>query len=161
MVKHIYLMIGVPGVGKSTFIRQERFKNSFVVSSDDYIEAEVKKRNSTYDAEFKSLIKDATRHFNETYQAALDRGEISIIVDRTNLTRASRLRFIQDAKKYGYEIYACDLNNLAFDDPEEWNRRLNSRPGKTIPKIVLDQMLKSYEPATYDEGFHFVYKRSE
>jgi hypothetical protein len=36
---------------------------------------------------------------------------------------------------------------------EEWNRRLDSRPGKTIPAHVLSSMIEHYEVPTEAEGF--------
>lgn len=158
-MKHINLMVGLPGVGKTTFLQQDRFKNTTVVSSDSYIEDEAKARGSTYDQIFQEVIKDATSHFNSMLDHHLRNGTVSLTIDRTNLTVKSRNRFIQLARQFGYEIYAHDLNNIAFDDPGEWHRRLDSRIGKSIPDHVLEDMKKRYEPPTKDEGFHLVYIR--
>jgi hypothetical protein len=36
---------------------------------------------------------------------------------------------------------------------EEWNHRLDSRPGKTIPGYILSSMIEHYEVPTEAEGF--------
>lgn len=154
-------MIGLPGVGKTTFRKQERFKDSVILSSDDYIEKEAAENGTTYDAIFKEAIKPATAEFNRQLDYHLVNGTVSLIIDRTNLTKNSRARFVQLARQYRYEIYAIDLNNVALDDPGEWRRRLDSRPGKKIPEYILKNMLETYEPPTADEGFTFIYRRSE
>jgi gluconate kinase len=38
-------------------------------------------------------------------------------------------------------------------DPEELDRRLNSRPGKHIPKHVMKSMLENWDEPSEDEGF--------
>ena len=38
-------------------------------------------------------------------------------------------------------------------DTKELVRRLNNRPGKTIPDEVIQNMIKSYEEPTEAEGF--------
>jgi len=38
-------------------------------------------------------------------------------------------------------------------EPEELARRLASRPGKNIPKNVIDSMISNWDEPTEDEGF--------
>jgi len=161
MVKHIYLLIGLPGTGKTTFRKQDRFKDYTVLSSDDYIEKEATENGTTYDAIFKETIKSATAEFNRQLDYHLVNGTVPLMIDRTNLTKNSRSRFIQLARQYRYEIYGVDLNAIAVDDPGEWKRRLASRAGKQIPGYVLKNMLETYEPPTMDEGFTYIISLKE
>lgn len=160
-MKHIYLMIGCPGVGKSTFIRHERFQNSVVLSSDSYIEEYAKEKNSTYSDVFKEAVDGAVSNFYRELDLHLRAGTVSLIIDRTNLTKSSRKQFIDLSRHHGYEIYAIDLNAIVTENPEEWRRRIRSRADKEIPNFVLERMSKSYEKPTPDEGFHYIYIHSE
>ena len=77
-----------------------------------------------------------------------------VVFDQTNLGVKKRRGIIQRMKKAGYNIEA-----IAFrapdceDDIVEWNRRLHSRKGKTIPENIIHNMVKSYVEPSLDEGF--------
>ncbi len=86
---------------------------------------------------------------------SLKLGGRNFIIDRTNLTVKSRAKFIQKLKLHNYEIEAVVFPEVGSEalSKEEWKRRLDSRPGKTIPQEVLDQMVDSYEIPLMSEGF--------
>lgn len=146
------ILVGVPGSGKSTWLRnQEYVEDQYIASTDNIIEAIAGGFNMTYNEGFKDLIKFAEKvMWKELGAFAKDRERIYI--DRTNLTVKSRQKFITALKPYGYE-FDC----VVFETPEgdEWKRRLD-RPGKTIPDHVLESMADNIEIPTMDEGFETI-----
>lgn len=143
------ILVGVPGSGKSTWLKQQDFlDDTWIVSTDDIIEEIAGVYGLTYDEGFKDLIKFAEKVMWKELAAFAEAGE-RIYVDRTNLSAKSRKRFIDFLKPYGYE-FDC----VVFETPEtdEWARRLY-RPGKTIPDHVLESMADNIEIPTMDEGF--------
>ena len=144
----LYMLIGVPGSGKSTWVRSNADPCAIIASSDDYIEAMAAREGKTYSEVFDQHIKAAIQHVNTTVATAVSKGQ-DIIVDQTNLTVKSRkpkLAVIPDE----YEKIA-----VVFPTPndDEWKRRLASRPGKTIPSNILLGMKSSMQMPTEAEGF--------
>lgn len=144
------ILIGVPASGKTTWIKeQERFDDTWVMSTDDIIEEIAEFYGMTYDEAFSDLIKFAEKVMWSEMKMAAEDGDM-IYIDRTNMSEKSRKKFIDFLKPYGYTFEAVD-----FETPEkdEWERRLNSRVGKTIPKNVLKSMEDNYEMPLKSEGF--------
>ena len=144
------ILVGVPGSGKSTWHR-----NKFgewpptVASTDKIIEEVASSYGMTYDQGFKGLIQFAEIIMWRQITSCLMRGG-DFIIDRTNLTVKARAKFIQKLKLHRYDIQ-CVV--FPTPEPEEWKRRLDSRPGKTIPQESLDRMVASYQVPTEEEGF--------
>jgi predicted kinase len=146
----VYFLIGVPGVGKSTWVAKQPFdwNKTVIASTDNYIERHASSQGKTYNDVFGDTIKDAGKHLNKTVQDAID-SNLDIIWDQTNVTVNSRKRKIAMIPA-NYEKIA-----IVFLPPEmaELYRRLKNRPGKTIPQRVLLQMLDDFQIPTKDEGF--------
>ena len=136
----LYMMVGVPGSGKSTWINSQDWATECVlVSTDKLIELEAGRQGKTYNDVFKSYIDEATRIMNEDIQLAVEAGK-DIIWDQTNTSRKSRKTKLAQVPGY-YKIA------VVFDVPEseEWKRRINSRPGKMIPDAVLKAMAEGFQ----------------
>lgn len=152
----IYIMaIGVPGSGKSTFIKEYFGDNAHVdyqyYSSDHEIEEFARVMGKTYNQVFFDQIVAATDLSLSGLRDAIAH-YVSVIDDHTNINakkRKSKLNKIPD----NYTKIA-----FVFSIPEygEWKRRLDSRPGKTIPDNVLDSMATNFTSPSYDEGFDFI-----
>jgi predicted kinase len=71
-----------------------------------------------------------------------------IIWDQTNTTIASRARKFRSL--FDYEHIAVIFPT---PDRDELDVRLSGRPGKHIPKNVVDSMIAGFEMPTEDEGF--------
>lgn len=147
------ILVGVPASGKSTWI-QEHMPMANIMSTDIVIENVARSYSMTYNEGFKDLISFAEkvmwRHI--TWSIA---EQVGFIIDRTNLSVKSRAKFIDKLKLHRYEI-ECVVFPLPGTDKlpiEEWNRRLDSRSGKTIPEHILSSMIEHYEPPTETEGF--------
>jgi len=137
-----YVLVGLPGVGKSTWLAS-RPDNIFVASSDDFIELFAKLRGQTYNNVFPEYIKKAEAHFWELLEGCNE----DVYIDRTNLTVKSRARLFKALPNHKFTA-------VVFPIPDNWAERLASRPDKRIPEHILRQMDRNYQPPTLDEGFH-------
>jgi predicted kinase len=148
------MLVGAPASGKSTWIEKEFQGECHVVSTDKIIDEIAFETGRTYDQVFSTYMKVAEKMMWEEFDKYVGDGYSPIVVDRTNMSVKSRRKFFERLKNFhlnhGYEIEA-----VVFKTPEEteWNRRLNSRVGKTIPQHVLESMVKSYEQPRLTEGF--------
>jgi predicted kinase len=147
--KTVELLVGVPAAGKSTWLKANRRPTTVVISSDDVITDLAAKQGMTYDQGFSKFIGRASGIVKAKYREALNDGMLHIVVDRTNLSPASRKAWIKDAAKKGYRV-----NAVVFPTPDdaELTKRLASRPGKTIPDHVMTSMKGNFVMPTADEG---------
>jgi predicted kinase len=145
----VYMLIGVPGSGKSTWVNaQDWVKDCVLVSTDKLIELEAGRQGRTYNDVFKDYIDTATKLMNADVLEAVAEGK-DIIWDQTNTGRKSRKAKLAMMPGY-YKIAVV----FATPEKEEWQRRINSRPGKMIPEGVLKAMamgLQRPEPGEFDE----------
>lgn len=150
MAKTVYMLIGVPGSGKSTWVANQPFdwNKTVIASTDNYVDRIAKDQGKTYSDVFKSAIKDAEANVVKTVSDAVANG-YDIIWDQTNTSakaRAGKLKTLPaDYKKIA----------VVFQTPDqkEHQRRLASRPGKIIPPEVVGSMIKNFQMPTKAEGF--------
>lgn len=146
----LYMLVGVPAAGKSTWIEAQKFdpEHTVILSTDKFIDAEAQAQNKTYTEVFKSAIKRATQIMKADLQMAIQDGQ-NLVWDQTNVTvksRADKLKLVPDT----YRKVA-----VFFPTPPqaELARRLASRPGKIIPANVVMAMASQLEPPAPSEGF--------
>jgi predicted kinase len=141
-----YIMVGLPGVGKSTYI-QNNIQNTTVHSSDQIIEDYAKSMNLTYDDVFKNYIDEATKIFRQNVQDSIKNNE-SFIIDRTNLTKKSRRAILSPLPKhYIKKAIVIEVNDVTH------TKYLGNRKTKTIPQSVIDNFKNIFEMPTVGEGF--------
>jgi predicted kinase len=151
----VYVLVGVPGSGKSTWIKSQDWALGLtVVSTDNFVEAYAKEQGKTYSEVFVDYMPTAVDLMVKAVVHAREHGH-DIIWDQTSTTVKSR------KKKFNmlpdYEHIA-----VVFKTPEhtELMRRLMSRPGKDIPDDVVASMIASWEDPTEEEGFKEVWNAS-
>ena len=125
----ITVLVGLPGSGKTTW-RKARPKLGVVVSSDDLVE-EIAARDGV------SYVEAWNKHINDAQDCAWDifataaRAGLDTVIDMTNLTQASRRRWIgyedQDARAIVFgngwrSTHFISLESLA------WMRNRYSQP---------------------------------
>jgi predicted kinase len=143
-----YQLIGVPGAGKSTWIKnQEWAKGLPVVSTDNFVEAYAKEQGKTYNEVFKDYMPIAVKLMANQAKICEANG-LDVIWDQTSTTRISRTRKFNTLPKYEHIA-------VVFRTPprDELDVRLSGRPGKHIPKKVVDDMIANWDEPTLDEGF--------
>ena len=143
-----YQLIGVPGSGKSTWVNAQAWaKNCAYISTDKFVDAHAHDIGKTYNEVFKDFMPHAVKMMADEVNEARDAGK-DIIWDQTSVSISSRekkSRMLPD-----YEHIAVVFRT---PEPEELARRLASRPGKNIPKNVIDSMISNWDEPTEDEGF--------
>lgn len=151
-----YVMIGLPALGKSTHIEGMYKPDTWIYSTDMYIESVAEDHGLTYDDVFETNIQAATR-FNEEKVATMMKLRKDIIWDQTNLGVGKRKKIINRMKQAGYQVRGiCLMPPKTGEEVVEWNRRLANRPGKTIPKHVVANMLESFVEPTAEKGFDMI-----
>jgi len=145
-------MVGLPASGKSTRV-EAMTENAFVYSTDSYIDEVAAERGTTYDKIFSETAKEAKIAMDTFLANAIENGR-DVIWDQTNLTAKKRRHIMSKMSQAGYEV-VCECFEAAesIEDIAEWNRRLESREGKTIPKYIIDSMAKTYTRPSVEEGF--------
>lgn len=143
-----YILVGVPGAGKSTWVNQQEWsKDCAYISTDKLVEAYARSVGMTYSEVFDEFMPKAVKMMAAEVVEARESGR-DIIWDQTSCTiktRARKFNMLPD-----YEMIAVVFRT---PDSEELDRRLNSRPGKHIPKHVMKSMMENWEEPTEDEGF--------
>lgn len=130
----VYMAIGAPGSGKSTF-RQQYFSEAVVHSMDtlrhEWYDAENYARAfelSTQDKDFSNKVQ---KHFVE----CLKTGK-TVFVDNTNSSSKQRRRYILEAKKKGYRVVAI-LFPIALQTCID---RQQTRTDKSVPESAVQNI---------------------
>ncbi len=144
----LYMLIGVPASGKSTWIKNQEWpSNTVVVSSDLFIDDHATKEGKTYNEVFNDYIKIATK-LMENQVLIAQANDCNIVWDQTNTSAKSRKAKL--AMLPNYEKIAVFFQT---PEPEVLAWRLDSRPGKSIPWNVMRSMIENLQAPTDDEGF--------
>ena len=147
-MKKLYVLIGVPGSGKSTWVSKQPWASDcVVVSTDEFVEDYARECGQTYSEVFNEYMPTAVKLMAEKVVRARAAGK-DIIWDQTSTTLASRQRKFSMLPEY-HKIA------VVFKTPsmDELGKRLRSRPGKKIPGDVMVQMINDWDEPTLDEGF--------
>ena len=126
----VYILIGLPGSGKTTYAKELIEKdpeNTLRISMDDILQM----------VSFYRFIRDNAPLYREfefsIYITALVRG-FNVVVDRTNVDRETRKRFILPAVK------VRELANLIFSEWQEERMSLFREPDEIIIKKLFEKL---------------------
>lgn len=163
MTKTLYIIRGVPGSGKSTYVKNHLFDiHSVIHSTDDVVEKVFapkfigKGGIEGYKAFFKyitetdnyGLFGAAHKQNQENARRSMYKGIHKIIIDNTNLTPKECHPYVKDALDNGYEvmIITIPLKNTA----EELDKRnIHGVPLEVIKKMI--EKFKLYPMLTVDD----------
>ena len=156
-MKTAFILSGVPGAGKSTFIPRIKEINKLAATSDIATFSLDTCRLAFFDRQFREKEMNAA-----FYKAAFDNANENkvkfdafvlsqwkrflerdfVVVDNTNLTRKPRARWINDLRAKGFTIVGVQVNvplQVALD-------RQATRGDKSVPlKIVEDMYMQQQE----------------
>lgn len=153
IMNRLYMLVGVPASGKTTWANNQSFtKDCVIISTDQYVEEYAAQTGKTYTEVFQEYMPIAVDRMTDAVIEAREAGR-NIIWDQTSTsiaTRAKKFRMLPD-------YYAIAV---VFSIPErqELERRLASRPGKIVPIDAVDRMIGNWEEPTLKEGFMEIWK---
>jgi len=147
-----YQLIGVPGSGKSTWVKNQIWALGLtVVSTDNFVEAYANQQGRTYSEVFEDYMPTAIDLMIQQVAFAQQHGH-TVIWDQTSTTAASRRKKFRMLPDYQHIAVV-----FKTPDPEELSRRLASRPGKIIPEEIVKDMIDRFEMPTLAEGFQEIW----
>jgi len=149
----LVLPIGIPGSGKSTWIKEFNKGNKYKIVSPDEIRREMADdiSDQSMNAQVFQMAEEATKRFLE--------GGDSVIYDATNVDTEKRRSLIKQMPK------DIKLKAKIFEiDPEESKRRIRKdiEAGKDrsdVPDHIIDKMQKKFEETKSkikEEGFELI-----
>lgn len=152
-IPELVLPIGIPGSGKSTWIKSFNKNNKYIIVSPDEIRKELTGNisdQSENDKVFWMAI--------EATKRALENGD-SVIFDATNVDTLQRRKLIQEMPK-NIKLKAKILKV----DPEEAKRRIkvdieSGKERSRVPDYVVDEMYKKFQETLRvieGEGFELI-----
>lgn len=151
----LYMLIGVPGSGKSTWVNNQYWASDCVIASTDYfVEKYAHETGRTYTEVFQEYMPTAVE-LMATQVATARENRRDIIWDQTSTTIATRKKKFNMLPDY-YAIAVV----FKTPDPKLLAKRLASRKGKEIPPDVLQRMIDGWEPPTEEEGFQEIWYAS-
>ena len=143
-----YQLVGVPGAGKSTWIKNRTSMLGYTtVSTDFWVEQYAIKNGMTYSDVFEVAMPYAIEEMLEQIRLARKYNH-DIVWDQTSTTIKSRAKKFKMLPNYTHIAVVCITPDRSVLDA-----RLNSRVGKSIPKHVVDSMIEGFQMPTLEEGF--------
>ena len=148
-----YQLIGVPGSGKSTWIKNQVWMLGLtVVSTDVFVEDYAKTQGKTYSEVFKDYMPRAVELMADQVVQARTLGH-TMFWDQTSTTIASRTRKFNMLPDYEHIAVVFTTPDIVV-----LKERLASRPGKEIPWDVVQGMIDNFEMPTEEEGFKEIWR---
>lgn len=147
-MRTLVLLRGIPGSGKSTWIKEHKLEN-YTLSSDQirslFHGPELTETGS------KVLIEDDQETIWNTFMKVLEsrmvRGEF-IVVDSTNITKKDVGKFLNQARLYRYRIFCIDFTDISMEEAKQRNREREEL--KRVPDYVIE---KFYNRLINEENF--------
>lgn len=151
----LYMMVGLPGSGKSTYANKylkhepspnDMFpRNRCVVHSSDAIRAELFGDESSQE--------DNAKVFQVLHKRIREdlRNGVSVVYDACNIHKRRRIEFIQSLNEIECEKICCCIVtpfDICFDRQEGRNRQ--------VPLEIIEGMYTHWTPPHESEGFDFI-----
>ena len=147
--KNLYLLAGVPGSGKSTWLKQHAPDNSIVISRDQ-IRFSLLQDGEDYFAHESEVFFEFINQINDALEN--EYSDVPIFVDATHLTKASRAKLLKHLFKEDIAI----LSIYWFDTPLKiCFERNDQRSGLAkVPKKVINlHFLITLDTGKLKKGF--------
>ena len=145
----LYLMMGVPGSGKTTFLKNRVTKETSIIISRDTIRFSLLKEGEEYFSHEKEVVKI----FWEKINNALAEGK-DVFVDQTSLTPRSRKYLLEHINGYTY------ANLIWINEPLTTCLERNELRRDTkayVPRDTIKRMFDQLIEPSLDEGFNKIY----
>jgi len=141
----LYITVGLPGSGKSTYAKEFIKGKEIEYLSSDSLRAVFGK--SEEDQTVTPLV---FGHIKRKVDEFLKDGK-NVMVDATSVNRKERSDYINTAKKYGAKVVAI-VFKMDRQGLIDRNKKRGEQGGRVVPDWVIDKMLAKFEEPSYSEG---------
>jgi predicted kinase len=141
----LYITVGLPGSGKSTYAKEFIKGKEIEYLSSDSLRAVFGK--SEEDQTVTPLV---FGHIKKKVDEFLKDGK-NVMVDATSVNRKERSDYVNTAKKYGAKVVAI-VFKMDRQGLIDRNKKRGEQGGRVVPDWVIDKMLAKFEEPSYSEG---------
>jgi predicted kinase len=152
------MFVGFPGTGKSYLMRSLTLaKPAYVFCTDHILEIFARKNSISYDEAYDLYFKEADKSARKLLEYAI-KHQWNVVFDQTNLSQKKRMRVLRRMSQAGYRCVGRYIEPPTDDSMiQEWNLRLNDRPGKTIDNTIIEYMRLHFTEPSIEDGFDELY----
>ena len=141
----LYITVGLPGSGKSTYV-----KNFIKDKEIEYLSSDSLRAVYGKSEEDQTVTPLVFGHIKRKVDEFLKDGK-NVLVDATSVNRKERSDYIKTAKKYGSKVVAI-VFKMDRQGLIDRNKKRGEEGGRVVPDWVIDKMLAKFEEPSYDEG---------
>lgn len=146
----LILMCGLPGSGKSTYLKNRIFfREGIILCPDDF-------RLVLTGRSFYEPAEDSIWSHVKIAARVLLKRNYHVIIDCTNLTVEKRKNWINIADEIGINV-CCWWQNVPLSIVIERNK--NRSKEKVVPFEAMERMINSFIPPMKEEGFLYIIER--
>ena len=153
--KKVFLLSGIPGSGKSTWVRNHLTSTSVWISRDR-VRFDIVSEDEEYFSHEEEVFDTFIAYINKMLN---DPRVDTIYIDATHVNRKSRNKTLNRI----FKDKVTELNSVCFTAPlgicQERNLRRSGR--EIIPETVINRMFESFSIPNKNEGFNHVYTVNE
>ena len=145
----LYMLCGIPGSGKSTWVKKYLDKFDKHISRDEIRFSMVAEDEEYFSKEtevFKEYCSQITENLNKGY---------NVFADATHINKGSRKKLLDNIS--GFDNVFC----IVIQNPLETTLKRNENRSGTrgyVPKSVIRRMHYQFEFPTHKEGFKIIYR---
>jgi predicted kinase len=141
----LYITVGLPGSGKSTYAK------NFIKGKDiEYLSSDSLRAIFGKGEDDQTVTPLVFGHIKRKVDEFLKDGK-NVLVDATSVNRRERADYINAAKKYGAKVVAI-IFKMDRQGLIDRNKKRGEQGGRVVSDWVIDKMLAKYEEPSYSEG---------
>jgi predicted kinase len=145
----LYITVGLPGSGKSTYVK------NFIKDKDiEYLSSDSLRAIYGKSEEDQTVTPLVFGHIKRKVDEFLKDGK-NVLVDATSVNRKERSDYINTAKKYGAKVVAI-VFKMDRQGLIDRNKKRGEQGGRVVPDFVIDKMLAKFEEPSYIEGIDVI-----
>lgn len=140
----LYIMIGCPGAGKSTWCKNNLPDNVMYISRD-IIRYSMVNKNEEYFSKENQVYREFVDQINQALKMGID-----VCADQTSIDRAARAKLLKQVRPNASELIAVWLNP-SIETILKQNALRSGR--QCVPEHAIQNMYARMEAPTFEEGF--------